>query len=56
MIKFKNFKMYKTYSFLKMYYIDRLKPELLNTTIFPLIASGLADASPVIRELTVRVS
>jgi len=35
---------------------DRLKPDLLNTNIFPLLVSGLADASPTIRELTVRVS
>lgn len=38
------------------YFIDRLKPDLLNTSIFPLLVSGLADASPTIRELTVRVS
>ncbi|XP_025409122.1 N-terminal kinase-like protein [Sipha flava] len=35
-------------------YSNRLKPDLLNTSIFPLLVSGLADASPTIRELTVR--
>ncbi|XP_001949439.2 N-terminal kinase-like protein isoform X1 [Acyrthosiphon pisum] len=35
-------------------YASRLKADLLNTNIFPLLVSGLADASPTIRELTVR--
>ncbi|XP_015376715.1 PREDICTED: N-terminal kinase-like protein [Diuraphis noxia] len=35
-------------------YAGRLKADLLNTIIFPLLVSGLADASPTIRELTVR--
>lgn len=35
-------------------YANRLKPDLLNTSIFPLLVNGLADTNPVIRELTVR--
>jgi len=35
-------------------YASRLKADLLNTNIFPLLVSGLADANPTIRELTVR--
>ncbi|VVC26936.1 Hypothetical protein CINCED_3A008055 [Cinara cedri] len=35
-------------------YADRLKPDLLNASIFPLLVSGLADANPIIRELTIR--
>ncbi|KAF0766310.1 N-terminal kinase-like protein isoform X1 [Aphis craccivora] len=35
-------------------YASRLNADLLNTNIFPLLVSGLADASPTIRELTVR--
>ncbi|XP_050528377.1 N-terminal kinase-like protein [Daktulosphaira vitifoliae] len=35
-------------------YASRLKSDVLNTNIFPLLVSGLADASPTIRELTVR--
>ncbi|XP_025207453.1 N-terminal kinase-like protein isoform X1 [Melanaphis sacchari] len=35
-------------------YAKRLKADLLNTNIFPLLVSGMADANPSIRELTVR--
>ncbi|XP_050439398.1 N-terminal kinase-like protein isoform X2 [Adelges cooleyi] len=35
-------------------YANRVKPDTLNANIFPLLVSGLADASPTIRELTVR--
>jgi len=44
------------YNFFVCYIKGRLKADLLNTIIFPLLVSGLADASPTIRELTVRVS